>query len=220
MKISVAITSYNYSPFLAQAIDSVFAQTLQPDEVFVVDDASADGDISEKIAKYYNIDCYRRNVNHGPAKNFEDILKHRFTGDVCMYLGADNYLAPQYIEECSELLQRQYAIVTTDTFLVGEYAKKVAKERPQWFTDAEPHPIWCYTPEDIGSSNWIHGSAMFHRDKALEAGGFTTPSGETGVDWDLWKNIINHGGEVGKINKPMLYYRQHRMNYNQQNYKL
>lgn len=41
--ISVIIPVYNGERFLAQALESVFAQQLQPSEVIVVDDGSTDG---------------------------------------------------------------------------------------------------------------------------------------------------------------------------------
>ena len=37
-KITVIIPAHNAAPFIADALDSVFAQTLQPFEVIVVDD--------------------------------------------------------------------------------------------------------------------------------------------------------------------------------------
>jgi glycosyltransferase involved in cell wall biosynthesis len=42
MKISVVIPAYNAARFLPRCLESVFAQTLKPDEVIVVDDGSTD----------------------------------------------------------------------------------------------------------------------------------------------------------------------------------
>ena len=42
MKISVVIPAYNAAHFLPRCLESVYAQTLQPDEVIVVDDGSTD----------------------------------------------------------------------------------------------------------------------------------------------------------------------------------
>lgn len=51
MKISVLITSYNQEQYLAEAIDSVLAQTLRPHQIIVVDDCSQD-DSRALIAGY------------------------------------------------------------------------------------------------------------------------------------------------------------------------
>ena len=42
MKISVVIPTYNRAAFLAETLDAIFAQTLPPDEIIIVDDGSTD----------------------------------------------------------------------------------------------------------------------------------------------------------------------------------
>lgn len=56
--LSVVIAAYNAAPFLAQALDSVYAQTLMPAEVIVVDDGSTDGTVD--VARGYRPSEERR----------------------------------------------------------------------------------------------------------------------------------------------------------------
>ena len=51
IKVSVIIPVYNQSPYLAECLDSVLAQTLREIEVVCVDDGSTDG--SEKMLDEY-----------------------------------------------------------------------------------------------------------------------------------------------------------------------
>lgn len=56
--VSVIIPAYNASATIAEALDSVRAQTLPPDEVIVVDDASTDDTVM--VVKQYEADQNRR----------------------------------------------------------------------------------------------------------------------------------------------------------------
>jgi glycosyltransferase involved in cell wall biosynthesis len=63
--VSVIIRVYNSERFLAQAIESVLAQTYRPIEVIVVDDGSTDQ--SASIARSYKEVHYIYQANQGPA---------------------------------------------------------------------------------------------------------------------------------------------------------
>src|SRR5580704_10336845 len=63
MKISVVIPAYNATPFLARCLKSVFAQTLKPEEVIVVDDKSTDN--TAAMAEALGAKVVRREINGG-----------------------------------------------------------------------------------------------------------------------------------------------------------
>ena len=66
-RVSVVITTYNQASYIGPALESVFAQTRQPDEVIVVDDGSTD-ETPEKIAPYRDRIVYLRQPNQGVAQ--------------------------------------------------------------------------------------------------------------------------------------------------------
>ena len=68
--ISVIIPVYNGERFLAEAIQSVFGQTLPPDEIIVVDDGSTDGtaQIVASLAEMASVPIrYIHQTNQGPS---------------------------------------------------------------------------------------------------------------------------------------------------------
>jgi glycosyltransferase involved in cell wall biosynthesis len=97
MKASIVINNYNYARFLSQAIESALAQTYRDTEVIVVDDGSTD-DSAEVIRSYGNriIAVFKENGGQSScySRGFEVA-----TGDLVLYLDADDYLHAHCISE-------------------------------------------------------------------------------------------------------------------------
>ena len=107
MKISVVIPAYNASAFLPRCLKSVFAQTLPPDEVIVVDDGSTDNSAAlaaELGARVITL------TNGGPAAARNAGIQSASSEWIAL-LDADDMWAP-------EKLERQAACVCQDTVLV------------------------------------------------------------------------------------------------------
>ncbi len=92
--VTVLITTYNYGPFVEEAIDSVLSQNLPLDqvEILVVDDGSTD-DTSERVKRYGSrIEYfYKPNGGQASALNF-GIAKAR--GEIIALLDADDVFLP------------------------------------------------------------------------------------------------------------------------------
>jgi len=97
--ISVVIPLYNGGRFIAQALDSVFAQTLQATEVIVVDDGSSDNgvDIVSRYAASHSVILMRKeNGGQSSARNF-GIRASR--GQVIALLDQDDVWYPDHLKE-------------------------------------------------------------------------------------------------------------------------
>ena len=70
--ISLVMPTYNGETYLREQLDSIYGQTLVPDEVIVVDDCSTDGtvEILKEYSIKYGLKFYINDTNLGYNKNF------------------------------------------------------------------------------------------------------------------------------------------------------
>jgi glycosyltransferase involved in cell wall biosynthesis len=98
--VSVLITAYNREDYIAQAVESVLASTLQNYELIIVDDQSNDNTV--KIAQSYaakdeRIKVYRNEVNLGDYPN-RNKAAYYATGKYIKYLDSDDLIYPHGLE--------------------------------------------------------------------------------------------------------------------------
>jgi glycosyltransferase involved in cell wall biosynthesis len=103
MKISAIIPAYNSSGTIRATIDSVLAQTVQPDEVLVMDDGSTD-DTASLVAEYAPRVSLMRQENRGVAAA-RNVLCSKASGDLIAFLDSDDLWHPHYLEVQSLLFE-------------------------------------------------------------------------------------------------------------------
>lgn len=104
MHISVVIPLYNKRDSIIRALDSVFKQTVLPDEVIIVNDGSTDG--SDKMVELLNHSMVRlihqKNAGVSAARNRGiDSAKNEWIA----FLDADDVWKPDYLKEIFDLAQ-------------------------------------------------------------------------------------------------------------------
>jgi len=222
-KITCIIPCYNYGDFLIEAIESVLKQTIIPNEILISDDCSTDETqviAVEYIRKYPNLIKYNRNeTNLGIVKHFNKAIKLT-KGDFVFFLGADNRLLSNYVEECIKVLDsdEKIAVAYTDYTFFGSRAR-VEYESLSEFRKAgivNNSFFKIYFPETksrdellekLNESNIIHGSSMFKRKAFDSVQGYIKT--EMPEDYNLFKRIIEDGWNAQKANRTNFEYRQH-----------
>ena len=177
--ISVVIPAYNMERFLPQCLASVRAQTLAPQEVFVVDDGSTDG--TARVAEELGATVLRRpNGGIGAARNTG---VQYATGEWIALLDADDSWAPQK-------LARQVAAIEPDTVFVYTGARYFDDRGTRTVQEAvDPltaRKLLRYCNPILPSSG------LLRRQAVLAAGGFRegTPTCE---DWGMWVRLMPFG---------------------------
>jgi GT2 family glycosyltransferase len=103
---AVVISLYNYADRIELALDSVAAQTLQPLELVVVDDASSDSSaevvrlwLERQASRFCRVQLLRHQTNAGLAAARNTAFSH-CTAEWAFVLDADNLLFPEAVSAC------------------------------------------------------------------------------------------------------------------------
>jgi glycosyltransferase involved in cell wall biosynthesis len=93
--------TYNGGKYLREQLDSIYGQTMVPDEIVVVDDCSTDNtiDILEEYKTSCGLKYYINEKNLGYNKNFEKAIM-LCSGDYILLCDQDDVWLPQKVEKC------------------------------------------------------------------------------------------------------------------------
>ena len=94
--ISVIIPTFNRKKLLERALSSVFKQTLQPDEILVIDNGSTDGTVEMLSNKYPNVICIEEIRNGVSAARNAGVLKAK--SQWIAFLDSDDVWHPKKLE--------------------------------------------------------------------------------------------------------------------------
>ena len=174
--LSVIMPNYNYSKYIGEALDALFAQTYSPMEVIICDDGSTDSSveiINEYIKRYPGIKFMRNEKNMGGLYTVNKCLEIA-TGDYVYYIASDDKILPGFFEKAMNLLIKypkaglcfgDYAILEGKRRIEN---KLYLADKPSYFSPVEFFKLLQRTEFTV-----IAGiSVVVKRAALIEAGGF------------------------------------------------
>jgi glycosyltransferase involved in cell wall biosynthesis len=207
--VSVIIPAYRAARYIAQALDSVVAQTYGPVEIIVVNDASPDSDELEHVLSRFGerVRYLRRETNGGPgaARNTGIMAA---SGEYLAFLDADDYWDHTFLAQQLAYVERH-----PDVGLVYCNAS--------WFLEGSGQVIGT-----LMSVMASHGEATFEslvrqdctigtsavlvrRQAVLDAGLFDPAIGNYSEDFDLYLRLTKSGARVGYHRALLVHHRVH-----------
>jgi glycosyltransferase involved in cell wall biosynthesis len=111
--VSIGLPVFNGEAFLAQALDSVRAQSYEDFELIVSDNGSTDGTAAmcrEYAARDARIRVFSNRANRGAAWNYTNVVR-RATGAYFKWLAADDAMERDCLARCVETLEAHPATV-------------------------------------------------------------------------------------------------------------
>ncbi len=195
--VSVVIPCYNQAEYLPEAVQSVLEQTYQDFEVIIVNDGSPDatGEVARQLADKHSahtiVILTRPNGGLADARN-AGIRAAR--GRYILPLDADDKLAPDFLRETVDLLDRQPEIAvaytdlqcfegSTEVITKGEFGRNLMLENRVAYCSLYRRELW----EAVGGYN---------------------PNMSVGYeDWDFWVGAVERGFQGQRIPQTLLRYR-------------
>ena len=187
--ISVYITSFNKGKYLRQAITSVLNQSLQPEEIIIVDDGSNDNsrEIIKGFASRYPeiIKPIINENNYGIAKTRNIAISH-CKGELITFVDGDDYFFPSKLESELKIIRNgNYGCVYSNHVFVDEFSNENG-----CFADKEDHPvegdlfIENFTRSfHVNSGSNFHNE-MFYKNNAIKIGLYDENI-QIWEDWDF-----------------------------------
>jgi glycosyltransferase involved in cell wall biosynthesis len=203
--ISVLLSVLNGAKFVADAVQSILAQSYSDFEFIIVDDGSTDRTLT--ILQSFadpRIQIIRNEANIGLARSLNKALDFA-RGEFIARIDADDFSPPErFAKQLQFLLDHpQIDVVGSDMVEVDEHGVRIREKK------------FPRTPEEVRRTMFVHNplahSAVMMRASVLKKVGGYDPNFHHTEDYDLWLRIAKTG-EIANIPQPLLTRRLHSAN--------
>lgn len=200
--VSVIIPTYNFAPFIVDAVESVLAQTYTDHEIIVVDDGSRDG-TRERLEPYTDRIRYIYQDNGGPSSARNTGIRQA-RGELIGFLDADDLWHPRKLEVQVRFLREHPEIGIVGASHTEDFGAEWAE------VDRPGDPPWrSISYHDlIVKGRFGPSAALIRRECFDEAGPFDVTL-RGGEDRDMWIRI-GAIRPVAILEQPLWKYRIHR----------
>jgi glycosyltransferase involved in cell wall biosynthesis len=200
--ISVVIPTYNCSRYLAEALESVFAQTYPVHEVIIVDDGSTDA-IEKVIRPFRGRVTYIRQDNKG-ASVARNLGLAQASGSFIALLDADDVWLPRKLGAQIDALVRYPEATASFTPVTEKDGWAPCEKAICPPADVSNDAFWMR----LWSGNFIQPSTVIMRHEAVQAAGLFDEGIRFCEDWEYWFRLLKLGPFV-QIPEALCYYRAH-----------
>lgn len=206
-KISVLMGIYNCADTLAEAIDSVLAQTCTDWELILCDDGSSDDTwtVAEDYRRRYpgKILLLRNGRNMGLNHTLNRCLEHA-SGEYMARMDGDDISLP-------DRFQKELAALEADPTLSVVSCPMIYFDRSGRRISGVP--VWEYPEPELLVHGPVHchGPCMARMDAIRRVGGYTVDKRLLRVeDWHLWLKLYASGGRGRNLPEPLYQMRDDR----------
>ena len=205
--VSIIIPAFNVAPYIAETLESVFAQTFTNYEVIIVNDGSPDTlEFEEAIRPYADRLCYLKQENSGAsvARN-TGVTAAR--GEFVAFLDGDDLWLPTYLEEQLRFMRERGAdLVCADAKMFGDAVTEGHSYMALLMNDAAATDDVSFL-QLVDAERCLITSGIIARRESVVNAGLFDPALRTAQDFDMWLRLALSGSRLSYQRKPLLKYR-------------
>jgi glycosyltransferase involved in cell wall biosynthesis len=201
--VSVIVPAYKVTSFIAEALDSLRAQTFRDFETIVVNDGCPDSANLERVLGPYRDEIvYIRQENRGLAGARNTAIQAARAPLVAL-LDSDDAWEPDYLQVQTAFLAEhpQTDVLSPNAYFVGETVFP-----GKTFTDIFPTRGEVSFRSLLARDNNIFVGVTARREAILRAGLFD-PALRSAEDLDLWLRMAHGGARFSYHDRPLVRYR-------------
>jgi len=202
-EVSVILPTFNVSPFIGAAIESVLQQNFSNFELLVMDDGSSDDTVD--IARSFNdprVTVYPRE-HRGPTHSMNEAIKLA-RGRWLAFLDGDDTWAPAKLQRHVEhmIANPELDLTFCRSRMIDEQGNNLHITSPRWKGTLSYRQLLISNPAANGSSIFVDREAL------LRAGYFDT-SFSASYDHELWLRVaLLRPDNMACIPETLTYYRR------------
>lgn len=185
--VSLYIPCYNGEAFIEACIEGALSQTLQPDEILVIDDGSTDKSV-ELASVYGEVRVIRHETNKGLAVARNTAIREA-KGELLAALDADCVAKPTWLETLVAIMDASPKITGCSGMLVENFCDTAAdrfrtQHMPQHWGDTH-----------IVNPTFLLGANTIFRNAGLRTiGGYDEKFHTNGEDADICHRLVGNKG--------------------------
>lgn len=190
--------------FFQQSLDSIFNQTLLPNEVILVKDGpltnALDTIINEYTKRYSTLKIINLPINQGLGKALNEGLKH-CSYELVARMDTDDIAKPDRFKKQIEVFQK-YPNIDVVGAWIEEFENNPSNIISIRKLPETPKEIYDYAKKRCPVN---HPVVMFKKSSVLAAGGYQHfPLFE---DYYLWVRMLKNGAQFYNVQESLLYFR-------------
>jgi glycosyltransferase involved in cell wall biosynthesis len=205
--VSVIVPAYKVTPYIAETLDSLLAQTFQDFEIVLVNDGCPDSEALERVLEPYRSRIiYVRQDNQGLSCARNAAIRSGTATKYIALLDGDDKWHPEYLEVQTGIMEQDSSIdvLYSDAFVFGDGPGSGRLLTEMWPSHGE-----VTVQALLDQTCTVMISVLARRAIVEKVGLFDTtvkPSGSE--DFDLWFRILKAGGRISYHQRPLVYYRR------------